>query len=402
MRGLIVRVALATQFFPPETFAGANRVSALAAALADRCALVIAAPAPGYPDPASYAAEPLQPAFHGAPIHRIAAFTGQRRSWPGRAAAESLMAARLAGVAARTRPEVIVASSPSMFLGPSCLAAARAGRAKFVWDLRDLTWEYGREGDVIAGGAARTALRALARVMWATASATDLIVCANDGLAGIVRERVQKTRVELVRNGVDESLLRMFDPSSRRAEEHERTRVLYAGLLGHAQELEVLIDAAALAPDLEFVLAGDGPCRGDLEQLVRARSLGNVEFTGYLAPEELARRYHASDVLFAQVRQSKLHTITAVPSKIVEYMAAGRPLVYAGDGAAAALVDETGSGITTAPGDARGIVDAIRAAASPDGRRMGERGRAYVDGIPTRGDEMKRFADLVSEVRGRP
>lgn len=398
MRGLIVRVALATQFFPPETFAGANRVSAMAEALAGRCSLVIAAPAPGYPDPASYAAEPLEPVFHGAPIHRIAAFTGQRRSWPVRAATESLMAVKLAGVASRTRPQVIVASSPSMFLGPSCLAAARARGARFVWDLRDLTWEYGREGDVIAGGFALRAIRALAQVMWATASAADLIVCANDGLAEVVRERVRKTRVEVVRNGVDESLLRMFDPSPPVS--HGSTRVLYAGLLGHAQELEVLIEVAALAPDLQIVLAGDGPCRAELEDLVRRRGLTNVAFTGYVTPQELAQHYHSSDVLFAQVRRSRLHAVTAVPSKLFEYMAAGRPIVYAGEGAAVALIDETGSGITTAPGDVPAIVDAIRAAATPAGAQKGAQGRTYVSELPTRGDEMRRFASLVADVRG--
>lgn len=399
MRSLTVRVALATQFFPPETLAGANRVSAMAEALAARCSLVIAAPAPGYPDPVSYAAQPLEPVFRGAPIHRIAAFTGQRRSWPGRAATESLMAVKLAGVASRARPQVIVTSSPSMFLGPSCLAAARARRARFVWDLRDLTWEYGREGDVIAGGVALRGIRALARVMWATASAADLIVCANDGLADAVRERVRKTRVEVVRNGVDESVLQLLDPSP--PVPHGSTRVLYAGLLGHAQELEVLIDVAALAPDLQIVLAGDGPCREELEELVQRRGLTNVAFTGYVAPHELAQHYHASDVLFAQVRRSELHAVTAVPSKLFEYMAAGRPIVYAGEGAAVALVDETGSGVTTAPGDAGAIIDAIRTAAAPDGRQMGERGRGYVDALPTRGDEMNRFAELVSEVRGR-
>jgi colanic acid biosynthesis glycosyl transferase WcaI len=393
---LSVRVALTTQFFPPETFAGANRVSALAEALAGRFSLVIAAPAPGYPDPASYAAEPLQPAFHGAPISRIAPFTGQRRSWPGRAATESLMAVKLAGVAARTRPQAIVTSSPSMFLGPSCLAAARACRAKFVWDLRDLTWEYGQEGDVIAGGLALRAIRALARVMWATASVADLIVCANDGLAEIVRERVHKTRVEVVRNGVAESLLQMFDPSPSISQ--GPTCVLYAGLLGHAQELEVLIDVAELAPELQIVLAGDGPCREDLERLVQRRGLTNVAFTGYVTPDELAQHYHSSDVLFAQVRRSRLHAVTAVPSKLFEYMAAGRPIVYAGEGAAVALIDETGSGITTAPGDVRGIVAAIRAAATPAGAQKGAQGRAYVGELPTRRDEMRRFANLVADV----
>ena len=81
-------------------------------------------------------------------------------------------------------------------------------------------------------------------------------------------------------------------------------------------------------------------------------------------------------------------------------MAAGRPIVYAGEGAAVALVDETGSGVTTAPGDVRAIVDAIRAAATPAGPQMGEHGRAYVNELPTRGDEMRRFVSLVADVRG--
>ncbi|MGZ4409272.1 MAG: glycosyltransferase family 4 protein [Gaiellaceae bacterium] len=391
-----MRVALATQFFPPETFAGANRVAAMAQALAEESSLQIAAPAPGYPDPAVYAGQPLQPAFHGAPLRRISAFTAQRRSWPMRAGAESLMAAKLARVAAQSRPDVIVASSPSMFLGPACRAAARARGAKFVWDLRDLTWEYGREGDVIAGRVALKAMRALAKVMWATAERADIVVCANDGLAEIVRDRVRKPPVEVVRNGVDESLLELLDPSP--AADNGSTSVLYAGLLGHAQELDVLVDVAALAPDLRIVLAGDGPCRDDLEDVVRRRGLDNVVFTGYVTPHELARLYHESDVLFAQVRASELHAVTAVPSKLLEYMAAGRPIVYAGEGAAVALVEATGAGITTAPGDAGAIVDAIRVAATPDGVQKGARGRTYVSELPSRADEMRRFARLVSEL----
>ena len=165
------------------------------------------------PRPGDVRVEPLEPAFRGAPVKRIGAFTAQRRSWPGRAAAESLMAVKLAAIASRARPQVLVASSPSMFLGPSCLAAARARGARFVWDLRDFTWEYGKEGDAFSGGVASGRWSG-GKVMWATASGADLVVCANDGLAEIVRQRVPKTRVEVVRNGVEESLLQMFDPSS--------------------------------------------------------------------------------------------------------------------------------------------------------------------------------------------
>jgi hypothetical protein len=49
-----VRVSLVTQFFPPETLAGANRVAAIAEAVALDASLLIVAPEPSYPDPTRY------------------------------------------------------------------------------------------------------------------------------------------------------------------------------------------------------------------------------------------------------------------------------------------------------------------------------------------------------------
>jgi colanic acid biosynthesis glycosyl transferase WcaI len=394
-----MRVSLVTQFFPPETLAGANRVAAIADAIARDASLLIVAPEPSYPDPTQYerrssAAAPL-PA--GARMRRISPLTAQSRSWPVRAAAECTMAARLARIAVASRPDVVVASSPSMFLGPACIAAARIARTTFVWDLRDLTWEYGKEGDVISGMIAKASINALARVMWATAAAADLVVCATDGIAAAVHDRLPEARVEVVRNGIDERFLATFDPSS--PPPAARTRLLYAGLLGHAQGLDVLVDVAVLAPDVQIVLVGDGPHRAALQASVAKRGLENVSFTGYVTPSELVQLYHSSDVLFAQLRQSELHSRTALPSKLLEYMAAGRPIVYAGAGAAAALVDTTASGVVTTPGDANAIVSAVRrVTAGEEGRDMGARGRAYVSDLPSRSDEMKKFARLVAEI----
>jgi glycosyltransferase involved in cell wall biosynthesis len=388
-----MRISLLTQFFPPESLAGANRVAAIADSLADQSTLTVIAPAPSYPDPARYRDQPPVRLPQNGRLVRTSALTAQRRSLPVRAAAEGAMAARLAGLAARSRPDVVVASSPSMFLGPAGLVAARVARARFVWDLRDLTWEYGREGDVLDGAVARTSLNALGRMMWATAKGADLIVCATDGIAAAVRERVRHARVEVVRNGIDSKFLATFDPSHAPA--GSGTQVLYAGLLGLAQGLEVLVEVARRAPDLRITIAGDGPRRASLESLAEQHGVANIAFTGYLAPDELVRLYHASDVLFAQLRDSKLHSATAVPSKLLEYMAAARPIVYGGSGAAADLVTTTGSGLVTAAGDAEAIVAAIRRAATAEGREMGRRGRAHVSSLPSRSEEMRRFALLV-------
>lgn len=392
-----MRIALITQFFPPETFAGANRVAAMAEALAGAGSLVIAAPEPSYPDPTAY--EGYRPPLiaDSATIRRVAPFTAQRRSWAVRALGESAMAGRLAATAGRIGADVFVASSPSMFLGPATLLAARARSARFVWDLRDLTWEYGKEDDVFAGVAARTALGALARLMWRTVRACDLVVCATEGLASVVATRVPSQRVELVRNGVDPTLFARFDPSP--SSPRDRKRVLYAGLIGHAQGLDVLLDVAHLAPEIDVMVVGDGPRRAALETNARERGLGNLTFTGYVSPGDLVGLYHSADVLFAQLRSSELHARTAAPSKLLEYMAAGRPIVYAGEGTAAQLIQTSESGLVAPPGDAAAIVKAMASMTEEDRRRLGRNARSYVEGIPTRSDEMLRLADIVRRLR---
>jgi glycosyltransferase involved in cell wall biosynthesis len=121
-----------------------------------------------------------------------------------------------------------------------------------------------------------------------------------------------------------------------------------------------------------------------LAATARERGLTNLTFTGYLSPDALVRLYHSSDVLFAQLRSSELHTLTAAPSKLLEYMAAARPIVYAG---------------VAAPGDAAAILHAIETL-TPEKRMLcGRRARAYVEQLPSRADEMRRFATIVAELR---
>src|SRR5205085_259483 len=92
----------------------------------------------------------------------------------------------------RTRPDVVVTSSPSMFLGPAALVAGRLRRGGVVWDVRDLTWEYGKEDDVVTGASARVAIGLVARVMWWVAARVDVVTCATDGLAERHLRRVRQ------------------------------------------------------------------------------------------------------------------------------------------------------------------------------------------------------------------
>jgi glycosyltransferase involved in cell wall biosynthesis len=65
-----------------------------------------------------------------------------------------------------------------------------------------------------------------------------------------------------------------------------------------------------------------------------------------------------------------------VPVKLFEYMAAGRPIVYAGRGIAADLLRELGCAETVPPEDPRAIRDAVAGLLSDPQRmrELGERG----------------------------
>ena len=133
----------------------------------------------------------------------------------------------------------------------------------------------------------------------------------------------------------------------------ERPLVLTPARLDEQKGHPVLLRAAAELPGVDFVLAGEGPERAGLEALAAELGIANrVHFLGYRAdiPELLA----ACDVF-------------ALPSlyegsslAVLEAMAARRPVVSSAIGGTDELIDDGADGLLVAPGDAAGLVDALR------------------------------------------
>jgi glycosyltransferase involved in cell wall biosynthesis len=68
--------------------------------------------------------------------------------------------------------------------------------------------------------------------------------------------------------------------------------ILSVNRLDRAKRIDLLLEAAAQAPGVRVVIAGDGPDRERLEQLARDRGLnGRAEFTGRVSDAELAELY---------------------------------------------------------------------------------------------------------------
>jgi glycosyltransferase involved in cell wall biosynthesis len=401
----MARIVVLTQLFPPETAAAARRLGPVLEALARRHEVVVTTLRPSYPSPELYPPGAARATDERLPyrVRRPMAFRPHSRSLFVRAVREHAMAFVLALAAARERADLVLASVPSMFIGPAALVLARAKRAHFVLDVRDLHWQLAAElGKDEPSRPVALALDWLARYMWFVVRRADLVVSATPGITEIVlRAGIPPERVITVANTVSQQVV---DELAAVAEPVEKSRPVagYVGLLGYTQGLDDLLEAAARTPGVDYVLAGDGSMRPSLEARARELGLENVSFAGYLQHDGLVDFYRRADILFVQTRASEYTNATVIPVKLFEYMAASRPIVYAGTGLALDVLARAGCAVVVPPGDPEAIAAAVRELAGDPERRLelGARGRAFVEGLETREQLAEQFAEALSSRLG--
>jgi glycosyltransferase involved in cell wall biosynthesis len=158
--------------------------------------------------------------------------------------------------------------------------------------------------------------------------------------------------------------------------------VMYAGIFGKYQNLEVLIDAAGMLRerrDIGFALVGGGVEEQWLRERVSSKGLDNVRFVPMQPFERMADVLALGDAQLVSLQDLPLFRST-LPSKLQATLAAGRPIIGAVVGDAADIVRASQAGITVSPGSINEMVQAITTLADlnqEDRELLGERGRAY-------------------------
>jgi glycosyltransferase involved in cell wall biosynthesis len=162
-----------------------------------------------------------------------------------------------------------------------------------------------------------------------------------------------------------------------------RPVVLYSGNFEAYQGVGLLLEAAALVPEVQVVLMGGEPAEVDA---LRARAGANCVFAGKRPPEDLPRFLGLTDVLVSP-RLSGVNT----PFKVYTYLASGRPVVATRLPTHTQLLDDTTAFL--AEPTAAGLATAIRAALADPGeaRRRAAAGASRIE----RDFSPRRFAEKV-------
>ncbi len=384
-----MRILYVSHYFPPEMGAPAGRVAGLAGlwARAGHEVHVLT----GFPHHPTGRIHPeyrrkflrgfVREEFEGAHVHRTWIFPAANKGKVLRSLnyASFMASAVVNGALAIPRPDIVLATSPQLLCAGAGALLSRRFRAPFVMEVRDLWPE-----SLVAVGASHMqspmvrVLEGVARRLYA--SANHVVTVTEAQRAAIVAGGIPADQVSVIPNGVDEQFLSGATPSG--APGSDPFVVTYIGTLGMAHHLETLLEAAhRLRGDscFRFRIVGEGARRAALEAHARALALDNVEFVGERPREEVPRWIAESSACLVLLRKTDVFT-TVVPSKMLEIMAVGRPIVLGVRGEASALLERAGAGVAIEPENAEQLVAALAALrADPQrSRQMGESGRQFV------------------------
>ncbi len=307
------------------------------------------------------------------------------------------------------RPDVVVASSPSLPAAAAAAAVARARRSRFLLEVRDLWPDSAVAMGLVANPRVIGAARSMEHYCYRRA---DRIVALTEGIRdGIIASGVVPAgRVSLITNGVDLDVVP--DPAAPAdvAVTDDAFVAMFVGAHGTYSSLETVLGAADRLKDdprIQVVLVGGGDRKPALEQQAGDMGLANVTFIDPV-PKRQVPAYLARAGLCLLPYQDRELFAGALPNKVFDYLAAGRPILASAPvGELTRLVDAAGCGWNVAPEDPAAMATAIReAAADPAGaRRRGEQGREYALAHYDRRALAARFVSLVDDLavgsRGR-
>lgn len=380
---MAMRIVLITDRYAPETRAAAYHTHCLAQGLAaaGEEVRVLTRQPTGYlvDGVAIGSGERVE---QGVRVNRIRAWMAGSRVWQ-RALDQVWVAARMTLELLRgPKADAILVLSPPLLMTLPAIAASVLRGIPFVLNVHDLYPRVAVELGVLrsraliamAGWLERLAYRRASRIL-VSAPATQRILESEAGCA--------EGKTALMNNFVDLrdwSVLPRENGFRRKHGLEGRFVVLYAGLMGLAQDLEVVLRCAAAnrhETNWRFVLVGDGPRAAALRE--QSVGLDNVLFLPMLDQEEYFEALRAADVGLASLTES-FHS-PAVPGKLATILACGRPavaLVPAGNDSRALLRD-SGGGFALDSGDDRGLADVLRSLSrDPEmAREAGARGNAY-------------------------
>lgn len=351
-----MRILIVSQYFPPETGAARNRMESISTSLSESGHDVdVITAKPNYPSgriAKEYKGGLFKnQSYRGVNVIHTWIFEDHSKMFVTRMLyfLSFMVMSVLASFKFKGKYDVVLATSPPLFVGLSGWIISKLKGAKFVFDVRDL-WP----GVAVAMGELKNRMMVkmaelLEKFLYKKA---DLITTVTNSFSDYIKGIIDNPeKIKIVMNGA------FTDHFDQQIDEKEFRRqhlfgddftITYAGNIGLAQGLDHLIEAARKLKedksDIRIAVIGDGPRKKHLEELRKKHGLDNISLLPRVNQNEVVKYLLASDALLVPLADDEIYKMF-IPSKLFDGMSAGKPVLISVDGEARSILEKSEAGI---------------------------------------------------------
>tara|TARA_R110002124_G_scaffold81872_9_gene215413 strand:- start:1655 stop:2896 length:1242 start_codon:yes stop_codon:yes gene_type:complete len=262
--------------------------------------------------------------------------------------------------------DVIIVTSPPLFVGISGYLISLFKRTPFVFEIRDLWPESAIDTGVVTNGVIIKLAYALEAFIYKKATLINVLTPAFRSVL-IEKKKVSADKIIFIPNAADftlsDKLVENFDSAIFR-KEHDlvgKFVITYVGAHGVANHLEQIIETGLLLSDTNvlFLLIGDGMEKKRLIALAKEKKVTNVRFLDPVPKAEVFKYILASD-MGASVLKDVDTFKTVYSNKTFDYMSCKRPILMAIDGVSKELVEDAEAGVFVKPENTKDFAEKIR------------------------------------------
>ena len=304
------------------------------------------------------------------------------------------------------RPDAVLSIAP-LVVQRELLGASREAGAGFVFWQQDVMSiaarrVLGRRSRLVGAGAEK----AVARLEHRLLQRSDVVVViSEDFMPKLQRWNVDASRIVVIENWAPLEEVPQLPRDNAWAREHGlygRAVFVYSGTLGFKHDPSLLLELARWAGkrDALVVVVSEGPGADWLAE--HGRNDAGLRLLPYQPYDRLPEVLAAADVLVVLLEPEA--GAFSVPSKILTYLCAARPLLVSvpADNLAARLVERSGAGIVVEPGDIRAFLAAAERLLGGDQLReeLAQRARGYAEAAFDVDSIAGRFEQVLERARG--
>ena len=228
-----------------------------------------------------------------------------------------------------------MATTPQLLIAVSGAIISMVRKKKFIVDIRDLWPDIVLDMGVMKKyNPIYLVLKLLESFVYKQAF---YMVYNSPAFFNYLEKKYNKSKMTLITNGIDDYILNYFKGKNLEIKKKKIYKILYAGNIGIAQDVIILTELARKRKDIDIILIGKGSQETLIRNRIKDYGIDNINLIKAVPRKEILKMYEEADILFLQLKDIKMFEKT-IPSKIFEYLASQKPIIFGVKGIAKELL----------------------------------------------------------------